>query len=69
MFFTADVVLNHADLTPFEESLRDLIGESTGIFELDIQNENAEVIEVSIDEYENGVKQDEILQFSPILRV
>ena len=60
----ADVVLKHADLTPFEESLKDLIRESTSVFELEIQNDEAEVIEIFIDSYEHGEKQEEIKQFS-----
>src|SRR5690625_4702246 len=59
----ADVALKHADLTPFEESLKDLIRESTSVFELEIQNDEAEVIEIFIDSYEHGEKQEEIMQF------
>ena len=63
----SDVIINKAELSPFENSLMSLIGDYTGVFDLQINNENAKLIEITIDSYEYGEKQEEIMLFNSYL--
>lgn len=46
------------------KNLLELIGDYASVIELQINNKNVEIIEVSIDQYKNGEKQDEVMLFT-----
>ncbi len=61
------VTIDSANLSAFEQNLLDLIGEYTSVVELQINDNDAEIIEVSIDQYKNGEKQEEVMLFTSYL--
>lgn len=61
------VTIDSANLSTFEQNLLELIGDYASVIELQINNKNAEVIEVSIDQYKNGEKQEEVMLFNSYL--